>query len=84
MIHRQVKCLTGQWKRKRWGRISTLVFPSMGHTGSTGSNLSEHPEVEFVQIQLNYADWNNPIVHSGELYEVTHENNMPTIVMETG
>ena len=38
--------------------------------------------MEFVQIQLNYADWNNPVVHSGELYEILRERNIPMIVME--
>ena len=44
--------------------------------------MNEHPEVEFVQIQLNYADWNNPVVHSGKLYAILRERNIPIIVME--
>ena len=44
--------------------------------------LDEHPETEFVQIQLNYTDWNNPVVRSGKLYEILHERNIPMIIME--
>lgn len=44
--------------------------------------LDEHPEMEFVQIQLNYADWNNPVVRSGKLYQILHERNIPMIIME--
>ena len=44
--------------------------------------LIKHPEIEFVQIQLNYADWKNPIVHSGELYSILRNHNIPIIVME--
>ena len=44
--------------------------------------LDIHPETEFVQIQLNYADWNNQVVQSGRLYEILHERNLPIIVME--
>lgn len=44
--------------------------------------LDAHPEVEFVQIQLNYADWENPVVRSGKLYEILHRRNIPMIIME--
>ena len=35
-----------------------------------------------MQIQLNYADWKNPVVRSGELYEILHSRNIPMIIME--
>lgn len=38
--------------------------------------------MEFVQIQLNYADWDNKLVHSGALYKILTERNIPIIVME--
>lgn len=41
-----------------------------------------HPEVEFVQIQMNYLDWDNPIVQSGANYEVLRRHNIPVNVME--
>ena len=44
--------------------------------------LTEHPEMEFVQIQLNYFDYDNPGVRSRECYEVCVKHNMPVIVME--
>ena len=44
--------------------------------------LSEHPEVEIVQIQMNYADWDNPLIQSGRLYEVLRKYDMPFLVME--
>jgi hypothetical protein len=44
--------------------------------------LDAHPEIEFVQIQLNYADWKNPVVRSGELYEILHARNIPMVIME--
>ena len=44
--------------------------------------LDAHPEVEFVQIQLNYTDKKNPVVRSGELYEILHSRNIPMIIME--
>lgn len=44
--------------------------------------LDKHPEVEFVQIQLNYLDRTNPVVRSEALYNILHERNIPIIVME--
>ncbi len=44
--------------------------------------LTKHPDVEFVQLQINYADWNNPSVRSRECYEVARKHGKPIIVME--
>jgi len=44
--------------------------------------LSAHPEVEFVQLQLNYLDWENPVVQSGACYEVCRKRGVAVSVME--
>ena len=44
--------------------------------------LAEHPEVDFVQLQINYADWNSPSVASRANYEVACRHGKPVIVME--
>lgn len=44
--------------------------------------LSRHPEVDVVQIQLNYLDWDNPIIQSGACWEVCRKHGKPIIVME--
>lgn len=44
--------------------------------------LTDHPDVEFVQLQLNYADWNSASVCSRENYEVCVKHNKPVVVME--
>lgn len=44
--------------------------------------LTEHPELEVVQIQLNYADWDNPRVESGGVYEMCRRFHKPILVME--
>ncbi len=44
--------------------------------------LSEHPEIEFVQIQLNYADYESSSVDSKRVYEVCEKHNKPAIIME--
>ena len=44
--------------------------------------LEKHPETEFVQLQLNYADWENPGVAARENYEICLEYGKPVVVME--
>ena len=44
--------------------------------------LREHPEVDFVQLQINYADWENPSVAARTNYEVAREHGKSIVVME--
>ncbi|MGI6192118.1 MAG: aldo/keto reductase [Christensenellales bacterium] len=44
--------------------------------------LTEHPEAEVVQLQINYADWENPAVQSRGCYEVARKHNKPILIME--
>jgi predicted aldo/keto reductase-like oxidoreductase len=75
-------CFEWAMEKKKKGQIKHFGFSFHGSPALLEKVLSEHPEVEFVQIQLNYADWNNPIVHSGKLYNILRKYNMPIIVME--
>lgn len=44
--------------------------------------LREHPEMEYVQLQLNYLDWDSLGVQSRACYEVAARYGKPVIVME--
>ena len=44
--------------------------------------LTEHPEIEIVQIQFNYVDYDNENVESRKCYEVCEKHGKPVIVME--
>ena len=44
--------------------------------------LTAHSEIEYVQIQLNYLDWNDLAVESQLCYEVAVKHSKPVIVME--
>ncbi|MDO4288830.1 MAG: aldo/keto reductase [Eubacterium sp.] len=44
--------------------------------------LEAHPEMEFVQLQINYGDWDNPAIQSRACYEVARRYNKPVIIME--
>ena len=44
--------------------------------------LTRHPEMEFVQIQLNYLDWESEWVQSRAVYETAVKHGKPVVVME--
>lgn len=44
--------------------------------------LTRHPDAEFVQLQINYADWDNPNIRSRECYEVARKHGKPVVIME--
>ena len=44
--------------------------------------LTAHPELEFTQLQINYADWESPDVQARLCFEVAQKHNVPVIVME--
>ncbi len=44
--------------------------------------LTEYPQIEAVQIQLNYVDFDDPVVQSKKCYDVCRRHNKPVIVME--
>ena len=44
--------------------------------------LNAHPEMEFVQLQINYADWENQAVQSRACYEVARKHGKPVVIME--
>lgn len=44
--------------------------------------LTEYPDIEVVQIQFNYADYDDPAIESRKCYEVCRKHGKPVIVME--
>ena len=44
--------------------------------------LTEHPEIEIVQIQFNYVDYEDASVESRKVYEICEKHGKPVIVME--
>lgn len=80
--YQEMDCFSWAMEKKREGRIRHFGFSYHGSPELLDQILDCHPEVEFVQIQLNYADWENPVVRSGKLYEVLRRRNIPMIIME--
>ena len=80
--YERLNCFSWGLQKKAEGKIRHFGFSFHGSPEYLIRILDKHPEVEFVQIQLNYADWNNPVVCSGRLYEILHERNIPMVIME--
>ena len=69
-------------EKKREGLIRHIGFSFHSTPEDLEHILNAHPEMEFVQLQINYADWENPAVQSRACYEVARRHGKPVIVME--
>ena len=69
-------------EQKRLGRVRYTGFSFHDTAEVLDSILTRHPEVDVVQLQLNYLDWDNPIIQSGACWEVCRRHGKPMLVME--
>lgn len=69
-------------EQKAKGTIKHIGFSFHAGPELLDKLLTEHPEVDFVQLQINYADWENPAVASRANYEVARKHGKSIIVME--
>lgn len=67
---------------KRQGKIRYFGFSYHSDPKLLDKLLTEHPDVDFVQLQLNYADWERKNVTSRENYEVARAHGKSIVVME--
>ena len=70
------------FEKKREGLIKHVGFSFHSTPEELEAILTAHPEAEFVQLQINYADWDNPAIRSRECYEVARRHGKPVIIME--
>ncbi len=80
--YEKYECFDWGLKKKAAGKIKHFGFSFHGSPELLEKVLDDHPDVEFVQIQLNYLDRTNPVVRSQKLYEILLERKTPIIVME--
>ena len=69
-------------KVKAEGKAKHIGFSFHDKADLLDKILTDHPEMEFVQLQINYADWDNEGIQSHKCYEVAVKHNKPVIVME--
>lgn len=69
-------------EKKAEGLIRHAGFSFHSTPEELDAILSAHPEMEFVQLQINYADWENPAIQSRACYETARKHGKPVIIME--
>lgn len=69
-------------QKKKEGIIRNLGFSFHDKADALEEVLKAHPEMDFVQLQINYADWEDPVVESRKCYEVARKYQKPVIIME--
>ncbi len=68
--------------KKREGLIKHVGFSFHSTPQELDEILTRHPEAEFVQLQINWADWENPAIQSRGCYEVARRHGKPIVIME--
>ena len=69
-------------EKKAEGIIRHVGFSFHSTPQELDALLTAHPEMEFVQLQINYADWDFPAIQSRECYEVARKHGKPVIIMK--
>lgn len=69
-------------KKKEEGKIKNFGISFHDTPELLDEILTAHPELDFVQLQINYIDWENPGIQSRRCYEVARKHNKPIVVME--
>ncbi len=68
--------------KKAEGKIKKLGLSTHANAEFLDDILSKHPEMEFVQLQINYLDWENEGVEAKKCVDVANKYDLPIIVME--
>lgn len=69
-------------EKKAQGKIRHIGLSFHDSAEALDKILTDHPEMEYVQLQLNYLDWEDPEVQSRKCYEVCCKHHKPVMVME--
>ena len=78
----ELDCFNWLMDKKEKGLVKHIGFSYHDTAELLDKVLTEHPEMEFVQLQLNYLDWESAGVQSRKCYEVAVKHGKPVIVME--
>ena len=69
-------------QKKAEGKVKHIGFSCHDNSEFLDKILTEHPEIEFVQLQINYIDWDNDAIQSRKNYETCVKHGKKVIVME--
>lgn len=80
--YEKFNCFKWLEKKKEQGLVKHIGFSFHDTADVLDKILTEHPEMEFVQLQINYLDWESEEIQSRKCYEVATKHGKPIIVME--
>ena len=81
-VYKELDCFNWIVDKKKQGLVKNIGFSFHDNAELLDKVLTEHPEMEFVQLQINYLDWESEGVQSRKCYEVAVKHGVPVIVME--
>ena len=67
---------------KKQGKVKHVGLSFHDTADVLDNILTEYPQIEVVQIQFNYLDFNDPSIQSKKCYDVCVKHNKPVIIME--
>lgn len=81
-IFNDLNCFEWLKDKKEKGLVKHIGFSCHDNAEFLDKALTEHPEMEFVQLQINYLDWESQAIQSKKCYEMATKHGKPVIVME--
>ena len=81
-VYNALDCFSWIREKKAQGLVRHIGFSFHDGADLLDRVLTEHPEFEFVQLQINYLDWDSAGVQSRKCYEVAEKHGVPVFVME--
>jgi len=75
-------CFNWLLDKKEKGLVKHAGFSYHDTADLLDEILTKHPEMEFVQLQINYLDWESQWIQSRDCYDVATKHNVPVVVME--
>lgn len=80
--YEDLDCYNWIMDKKKQGLVKHIGFSFHDNAKVLDDILTKHPEMEFVQLQVNYLDWDSEGVQSRKCVEVARKHGKPIIVME--
>ncbi len=78
----EMDCFNWLVEKKQQGLVKKIGFSYHDNAELLDKVLTEHPEMEFVQLQINYLDWESAAIQSRLCYEVATKHGKDVFVME--
>lgn len=80
--YEEFDCFNWLLDKKKKGLVKHVGFSFHDTAEMLDRILTEHPQMEFVQLQINYLDWDSEWIQSRACYDIAVKHGKPVIVME--